>query len=107
MRNNSKSAIVRRLIACLAFAGFAFVFACQQNRLVEYKKYASDADVPRISIDDAKKEFDAGTSVIIDSRPEVSYKQEHIAGSLNIPFGSTDDKFSAIPKGKKIILYCS
>jgi len=75
--------------------------------VAEYKKYENDGDVPRISIEDAKKEYDAGTAIIVDSRPETAYKPDHIAKSLNIPLGSTDDKFAALPKDKKIIVYCS
>ena len=72
------------------------------------KKYGSVADVPRISLEDAKKAFDAGTAVFVDSRPEPAYKDEHIAGAINIPNGANaHEKFSSLPKGKKIIVYCS
>ncbi|CAN5398712.1 hypothetical protein BH10ACI3_BH10ACI3_23800 [soil metagenome] len=103
MKNNT----FRYLIACFALAGLAIVFACQKGQQIEYKKYASDAEVPRISVEDAKKEVDAGTAIIVDSRADSAYKQEHIAGSINYPLGSPEDKFSTLPKGKKLILYCS
>ncbi len=70
------------------------------------KKIEKDADVPRIPLLDAKKEFDDGTAVIVDARGEGAYQAEHIAGSVNIPFGMKND-FSSLPKGKKIIVYCS
>lgn len=87
------------LIAIFAFA------ACQ--RAVEYTKFKSDADVPRISVADAKKDYDAGSVVFIDSRQEASFAEEHIAGAINIPFGTQDTMMDKIPKGKKIIIYCS
>lgn len=62
---------------------------------------------PRISLADAKKAFDAGTAVIIDVRDEMAYKQEHIKGALNIPTAQLDAKADTIPKGKKVIAYCS
>ena len=70
------------------------------------KKIEKDADIPRIALLDAKKEFDEGTAVIVDARGESAYQAEHIAGSINIPFGMKND-FSSLPKGKKIIVYCS
>ena len=79
----------------------------QENKPPEYKKFKDDSEVPRIALADAKKDYDAGTVVVVDSRPEGAYKQEHITGAINIPIGSTNDKFDAIPKGKKIIVYCS
>src|SRR5438445_9063262 len=74
--------------------------------LAEYKKYENDTAVPRISVEDAKKDVDAGIAVIVDSRPEFAYKHEHIAGSINIALGSPDEAFSSLPKDKKIIVYC-
>ncbi len=82
--------------------------ACSKPAPVaEYKKYENDAAVPRITVEDAKKDFDAGNATIIDSRPESAYKSEHIAGSINVALGSPDDAFSTLPKNKKIIVYCS
>lgn len=64
-------------------------------------------DAPRISLGDAKKGFDDGTVVIIDVRDDAAYKQEHIKGSLNITTAMLDAKLNDIPKGKKIVAYCS
>ena len=109
----------------------AFMFGCQESTSVgnvaksapagdtvaerpagkpagDVKKYGSAADVPRITLEEAKKAFDAGNAVFVDSRPEPAYKEEHIAGAINIPNGANaSEKFSSLPKGKKIIVYCS
>src|SRR5436305_12418479 len=83
------------------------VGACQRGAQIEYVKYENDAAVPRISAEDAKKEADAGNAVFVDSRGDAAFKQEHLPGAMVIPFGAPDDKFSSLPKGKKIIVYCS
>jgi len=83
-----------------------FIQACQSVSAIEYVKYDTDAAVPRISVEDAKKEFDAGNAVIIDTRSDVLFKAEHIAGSIDIPVLS-EDTLKGLPKGKKLILYCS
>ena len=64
-------------------------------------------DAPRISLEDAKKDFDKGNVVFIDTRGEESYKVEHIKGSLNIPLNSVEARYKELPKDKKIIAYCS
>lgn len=92
----------------LAIWSLGFQADCSSSQIAPYVKYNSDADVPRISVEDAKKDVDAGIAVIVDSRGEGQFKQEHIEGAINVPFGSPDNpKFSEIPKGKKIIVYCS
>ena len=90
----------------LLVIGLTFILACQKVQLAEYKKFENDVEVPRISVEEAKKNYDTGNVVVVDSRPEVAFKNEHITGAINIPFGSPDDKFSALPQGKKIIVYC-
>jgi hypothetical protein len=91
-----------------AMSAFLLIAAgCSQQALAPYKAYASDADVPRISVEDAKKDYDAGTAVIIDSRDANSYEQEHVKGAINVPNGSGESEFAKIPQGKKIIVYCS
>jgi hypothetical protein len=61
----------------------------------------------RISLADAKKDFDAGKAVIVDVRDANAYAQEHIKGSLNIPLAELNGSADKLPKGKKIIAYCS
>ena len=95
---------ISNILAAALIGVFAFA-ACQ--RAVEYTKLKSDADVPRISVPDAKKDYDAGSVVFIDSRQEASFVEEHIVGAINIPFGTQETMADKIPKGKKIIIYCS
>lgn len=64
-------------------------------------------DAPRIALADAKKDFDAGNAVFIDTRAEATYKQEHIKGAINISMEAVEAKYKTIPTGKKIIAYCS
>ncbi|HEY8562364.1 MAG TPA: rhodanese-like domain-containing protein [Pyrinomonadaceae bacterium] len=65
------------------------------------------AKVARISLADAKKAFDEGSAVFVDTRAEVQYKQEHIKGAINIPAEAFQTRYAEVPKDKKIITYCS
>jgi hypothetical protein len=64
-------------------------------------------DAPRISLADAKKDYDAATAIIVDVRDATAYKQEHIKGALHIPIGDVAANEDKLPKNKKIIVYCS
>ena len=102
--SNFKLSLIFISAVCIAM----FAQACTKVAAIEYSKFNSDADVPRISVEDAKREFDAGTAYIIDARNVESYKSEHIAGSNNIQFGSgAADPYKDLPKDKKLIIYCS
>lgn len=64
-------------------------------------------DAPRISLADAKKAFDEGNAVFVDTRAEASYVNEHIKGAINVPAADFEAKYKEIPTDKKIIAYCS
>jgi len=96
------------LLVCIVIAvASVFMQACQNVKAIEYVKYDSEAEVPRISVEDSKKEVEAGNAIIIDTRGVNAFKSEHIAGSISLPAGSTEDQFKDLPPGKKYILYCS
>ena len=109
------------IIAVLLF-GLGILSACQNAAepvKVEKAKPANTAaapkadehghedNAPRITLAEAKKEFDAGNVVFVDTRAEPSYKNDHIKGAVNVPVESFEAKYKEIPTGKKIIAYCS
>ncbi len=76
--------------------------------LLVYTKYENEDAVPRIKVEEAKREADAGNVIFVDSRPEAAFKAEHLPGAVSIPLGAdAAAKFSELPKGKKIIVYCT
>ena len=63
-------------------------------------------DAPRITLADAKKAYDTGAT-FVDVRDVTAYNTEHIKGALNIPISAVAANEDKLPKGKKIIVYCS
>jgi hypothetical protein len=64
-------------------------------------------DAPRISLAQAKKDFDAGAAVFIDTHAKEMFENQHIKGAVNIPANDIEAGISKLPKGKKIIAYCT
>jgi uncharacterized protein YgiB involved in biofilm formation len=64
-------------------------------------------DAPRITLAEAKKEFDAGNVVFVDTRAKSAYDTEHIKGAINMATGDVEARYKELPTGKKIIAYCS
>jgi 3-mercaptopyruvate sulfurtransferase SseA len=64
-------------------------------------------DAPRISLADAKKAFDEKSATFIDTHVKTTYDAGHIPGAINITVQDLEAKLNTIPKGKKIIAYCS
>lgn len=77
------------------------------NSAPKADEHAPTDDAPRISLADAKKDFDAGSAIFVDTRDEAAYKNEHIKGSINISLNADEARYKELPKDKKIIAYCS
>ncbi len=93
-----------KLILAICIISISSLAAFSQTG--ETRKFSSDAEVPRMTIEDAKKGFDDGTVVFVDARAADAYRQDRIKGAVQIE-GAKDDRFDALPKGKKIVVYCS
>jgi predicted sulfurtransferase len=97
----------RHLFVPLACSLFAILLACQSAPVIEYVKYDNEQAVPRISAEEAKKAYDAGHVVFVDTRGKGAFDVEHLPGAMVIEYNAPDTEFDKLPKGKKIILYCS
>ena len=74
---------------------------------VDQHGHAAGDTAPRISLEDAKRDFDLGTAVFIDTHAPDQYAQRHVKGAINVPANQIEAHVNKIPKGKKIIAYCS
>ena len=64
-------------------------------------------EAARISLADAKKDYDDNKAVFVDTRSADAFKVEHVKGAINIPAGEAATRYTEIPTDKKIIAYCS
>jgi len=69
----------------------------------------TEAEVPRVTLEDAKVAFDNGTAIFVDVRSKDSFKAGHITGALLIQLGEFETRLEKIklPKDQWIITYCT
>ena len=69
----------------------------------------TEADVPRIPVDEAKAAFDSGQAIIVDVRDAEAYAELHTAGSISLPLDLFELSIDSIPlpKDQWIITYCT
>jgi hypothetical protein len=68
---------------------------------------AAEDNAPRITLADAKKDFDNKAAVFIDTHSKEQFELEHIPGAVNIQPNTIKQNMEKVPKGKKLIVYCS
>ena len=69
----------------------------------------TDAEVPRVSVQDTLAALQSGEAVIVDVRSAESYAESHIAGAISIPLDviQTDPASLDLDKDQWIITYCT
>lgn len=88
----------------IAILGISIFTACQKSTIPT--EVGADG-IARISPENAKKLFDRGDAVFVDTRAEFAYKAEHIKGAINISAETFQTRFAEVPKDKHIVIYCS
>ena len=88
-------------------AGTPAVNATTPSLLQQEHDHAAEDKAPRISLADAKKDFDDKTAIFIDTHTKEQFELEHIPGAINIQANTIKQNLDKVPKGKKIIVYCS
>ena len=79
----------------------------QQQAQSDGHDEAAVDDAPRISLAEAKKDFDNKAAVFVDTHAKEQFELEHVAGAINVRANTIKQNLDKIPKGKKIIAYCS
>ena len=69
----------------------------------------TEADVPRVSVEEAYTAIQNGEAVVVDVRNLESYLSSHVAGALSIPLVQveTDLESANLDKEQWIITYCT
>jgi 3-mercaptopyruvate sulfurtransferase SseA len=69
----------------------------------------TDADVPRVSIEEAKAALESGAAVIVDVRSPDAFASSHVAGAINVPLIDIEMNLASVPLEKEqwIITYCT
>ena len=69
----------------------------------------TEAEVPRVSVQEAKAAFDSGAAVIVDVRSAEAYEASHVAGAMNIQLGEIETNPTGLnlDKDQWIITYCT
>jgi hypothetical protein len=69
----------------------------------------SEAEVPRVTLEDAVAALQSGEAIVVDVRSPEAYQASHIPGALSVPLGEIETNPDGLPldKDQWIITYCT
>ncbi len=82
-----------------------FVFSKIKNN--KSQTNSDSSEIPKISIEELKQKMDSQEDfILIDSRSQVEYEEEHIKEAISVPYNKIEEIASGLDKNKEIIIYC-
>ena len=69
----------------------------------------TDADVPRISLEEAQAALQSGAAVVVDVRNSGAFEASHVTGAISVPLGAIERGLADVPldRDQWIITYCT
>lgn len=69
----------------------------------------TDAEVPRVSLEEAKAALDSGAAILVDVRSPDAFEASHAVGAISVPLGEIERNITGLPleKDQWIITYCT
>jgi 3-mercaptopyruvate sulfurtransferase SseA len=69
----------------------------------------TEAEVPRVSVEEAFTAIQNGEAIVVDVRSAESYQASHVAGAMSIPLGQIETDLESVNLDKEqwIITYCT
>jgi rhodanese-related sulfurtransferase len=61
----------------------------------------------RITAEELHKLWEKNEVLVIDTRAESAFKQEHIKGAISVPAGTVLTRLDELPRNKLIAAYCT
>jgi 3-mercaptopyruvate sulfurtransferase SseA len=103
------------LVFLVAIGG---LIACNSNEtlLSQGRKTSATPQLPaappadnarRITATELHDLWKKGDVLVIDTRAEDAYKDEHITGSISMPTGTVLARIDELPRNKMIVAYCT
>jgi 3-mercaptopyruvate sulfurtransferase SseA len=61
----------------------------------------------RITADELHKLWEKNEVLIIDTRAEPAYREEHIKGAISVPSNEVEARIEELPRTRMIVAYCT
>jgi rhodanese-related sulfurtransferase len=103
--------VVYRLAAPEVFTLWRTLRDLGTSRLAEIDRlvqtYLTDrASLAAVDLPALRRLLDSGTVTLLDVRPELEYRQGHIAGARSLPVAELERRLAELPRDHEVVAYC-
>jgi len=94
-------------VLVLSIGGLILAENLRRTRIENPGEISTSDDIPRITAGEAYQAYNNGEAVFVDTRSELDYQNQHIAGAINIPLDQTEERMDQLDRSTWVITYCT
>lgn len=109
-RRKSKNLLPIILFAAvivLSIGGLILAQVLRRASIENPSDYATQDDIPRLTVDEAYQAFTSGEAVLVDTRTVTQFEAGHAEGAINIPLDQIDSALAEMDPEAWYITYCT
>ena len=110
MKKKKKSGLLPILlmggVVLISIVGLAIANNARQANIENPTAVSSQDDVVRVTAEEAYQAQQNG-AVIVDTRSEDQFAQQHIAGAINVPLDQLENRINELDPSTWYITYCT
>ena len=91
----------------LSIAGLIIAQIVRRSNIDNPGNYASQDDIPRVTVDEAYEAFTSGEAILVDTRTVTQFQAGHAEGAINIPLDQIDTALTDLNPDAWYITYCT
>ncbi|MEA3327501.1 MAG: hypothetical protein U9R53_09385 [Chloroflexota bacterium] len=94
-------------VLALSISGLILAQNLHKAEIKNQKQYSNQDDIPRVSIQEAYQAMINGEAVLVDTRSEAAFAEQHAAGAINLPIDQLESRLGELDPDIWYLTYCT
>ena len=100
-------AILFILVILISIGGLLLAQNLRKAEIAAPRDYTNQDDIPRVTAEEAYQAVQNGEAVLVDTRSEAQFQEQHAAGAINLPVDQVLDRIGELDPDTWYITYCT
>lgn len=94
-------------VIILSIGGLILAQSLRRANIENPGDYATQDDIPRVTVDEAYEAFINGEAILVDTRTVTQFQAGHVEGAINVPVDQIDTALTELDPEAWYITYCT
>jgi len=99
--------ILFAVVIVLSIGGLILAQSLRRANIENPGDYATQDDIPRVTVDKAYEAFTNGEAILVDTRTVTQFQAGHAEGAINVPLDQIDSSLAELDPEAWYVTYCT